>query len=248
MKLNYFQGALYPWRFCVIVGLLLAMVGAIVWRIVDLHVIDHDFLKGQGDARSVRHIAIPAHRGLITDRNGEPLAVSTPVTTLWANPKELMTAKERWPQLAAALGQDTAVRRPHRAERRARVHLSGPWADPGAGRRRDRPEGARRVLHRGVSAFLPGWRSGGPCGRLYRCRRPRSRRYRAGFRRMAGRRAGQAPGAWRSPWPRDQGRRSPRMPNRARPLRCPSTCACSTWLIANCATLCWKTAPRPAAW
>ncbi|VFT29670.1 penicillin-binding protein 3 [Pseudomonas aeruginosa] len=48
MKLNYFQGALYPWRFCVIVGLLLAMVGAIVWRIVDLHVIDHDFLKGQG--------------------------------------------------------------------------------------------------------------------------------------------------------------------------------------------------------
>lgn len=42
MKLNYFQGALYPWRFCVIVGLLLAMVGAIVWRIVDLHVIDHD--------------------------------------------------------------------------------------------------------------------------------------------------------------------------------------------------------------
>ena len=109
MKLNYFQGALYPWRFCVIVGLLLAMVGAIVWRIVDLHVIDHDFLKGQGDARSVRHIAIPAHRGLITDRNGEPLAVSTPVTTLWANPKELMTAKERWPQLAAALGQDTKL-------------------------------------------------------------------------------------------------------------------------------------------
>ena len=92
-----------------IVGLLLAMVGAIVWRIVDLHVIDHDFLKGQGDARSVRHIAIPAHRGLITDRNGEPLAVSTPVTTLWANPKELMTAKERWPQLAAALGQDTKL-------------------------------------------------------------------------------------------------------------------------------------------
>ncbi|MBN0749571.1 penicillin-binding protein 2, partial [Pseudomonas aeruginosa] len=74
-----------------------------------LHVIDHDFLKGQGDARSVRHIAIPAHRGLITDRNGEPLAVSTPVTTLWANPKELMTAKERWPQLAAALGQDTKL-------------------------------------------------------------------------------------------------------------------------------------------
>lgn len=103
MKLD---GALYPWRFRVLVSLLGIMVGAIVWRIVDLQVIDHDFLKGQGDARSVRHIPIPAHRGLITDRNGEPLAVSTPVTTLWANPKEMQLDKSKWPALAAALGQD----------------------------------------------------------------------------------------------------------------------------------------------
>ena len=54
MKLNYFQGAPTHGGSGVIVGLLLAMVGAIVWRIVDLHVIDHDSLKGQGDARSVR--------------------------------------------------------------------------------------------------------------------------------------------------------------------------------------------------
>jgi cell division protein FtsI (penicillin-binding protein 3) len=58
-------------------------------------VVDRDFLKGQGDARSLRHIPIPAHRGLITDRNGEPLAVSTPVTTLWANAKEMQVAKDR---------------------------------------------------------------------------------------------------------------------------------------------------------
>jgi len=86
--------------------LLAIMVGAICWRIIDLQVVDRDFLKGQGDARSLRHIPIPAHRGLITDRNGEPLAVSTPVTTLWANPKEMQASKERWPQLAAALGQN----------------------------------------------------------------------------------------------------------------------------------------------
>jgi cell division protein FtsI (penicillin-binding protein 3) len=86
--------------------LLALMVGAIAWRIIDLQVVDRDFLIGQGDARSLRHIPIPAHRGLITDRNGEPLAVSTPVTTLWANAKELQTAKEKWPELAAALGQD----------------------------------------------------------------------------------------------------------------------------------------------
>ena len=100
------EGALFPWRFRLVVGLLGIMVAAIAWRIIDLQVVDRAFLKGQGDARSVRHIPIPAHRGLITDRNGEPLAVSTPVTTLWANAKEMQSAKDRWPALAAALGQD----------------------------------------------------------------------------------------------------------------------------------------------
>jgi cell division protein FtsI (penicillin-binding protein 3) len=100
------EGALYPWRFRVVVGLLVMLVLAICWRIIDLQVVDHTFLKEQGDARSVRHIPIPAHRGLITDRNGEPLAVSTPVTTLWANPKEMQLDKAKWPALAASLGQD----------------------------------------------------------------------------------------------------------------------------------------------
>ncbi len=103
------QGALYPWRFRIVLALLALMVGAIAWRIVDLQVIDQSFLKNQGDARSVRHIPIPAHRGLITDRHGEPLAVSTPVTTLWGNPRELQSAQARWPDLAEALGQDAAV-------------------------------------------------------------------------------------------------------------------------------------------
>ncbi|TDL96251.1 penicillin-binding protein 2 [Stutzerimonas stutzeri ATCC 17588 = LMG 11199] len=102
------KGALYPWRFRIVLTLLALLVGVIAWRIVDLQVTDQAFLQGQGDARSVRHIPIPAHRGLITDRNGEPLAVSTPVTTLWGNPKELQAARARWPELAKALGQDTA--------------------------------------------------------------------------------------------------------------------------------------------
>ncbi|NNT94282.1 penicillin-binding protein 2 [Stutzerimonas nitrititolerans] len=103
------KGALYPWRFRIVLALLALMVGAIAWRIVDLQVLDQEFLKGQGDARSVRHIPIPAHRGLITDRHGEPLAVSTPVTTLWGNPRELQAARARWPELAEALGQDSAT-------------------------------------------------------------------------------------------------------------------------------------------
>lgn len=103
------DGARYPWRFRLVLALLALLVGALAWRIVDLQVMDQAFLQGQGDARSVRHIPIPAHRGLITDRNGEPLAVSTPVTTLWGNPKELQAARARWPELAKALGQDPAV-------------------------------------------------------------------------------------------------------------------------------------------
>ncbi|MCG6540007.1 penicillin-binding protein 2 [Pseudomonas sp. KSR10] len=102
------EGALYPWRFRIVLALLTLMVGVIAWRIVDLQVVDHGFLKTQGDARSVRHIPIPAHRGLITDRHGEPLAVSTPVTTLWANPRELQVAQGRWAELAEALGQEPA--------------------------------------------------------------------------------------------------------------------------------------------
>lgn len=58
-------------------------------RAVYLHIIDKDFLRRQGDARMVRTETINAHRGMIMDRNGVPLAVSTPVTSLWINPKEV---------------------------------------------------------------------------------------------------------------------------------------------------------------
>ncbi|XKY24120.1 penicillin-binding protein 2 [Pseudomonas sp. JZ134] len=102
MKLGGIQ---HPWRFRLVVIGLAGMVAAIGWRVVDLHVIDRAFLKGQGDARSVRTIPIAAHRGLITDRNGEPLAVSTPVSTLWINPKELAGAKDKWSILAESVDQ-----------------------------------------------------------------------------------------------------------------------------------------------
>jgi len=65
-----------------------------------------DFLQNQGDARSIRKETIPAYRGLITDRNGEPLAVSTPVTSLVANPKQLqnLANEDDIKDLANALG------------------------------------------------------------------------------------------------------------------------------------------------
>ena len=47
----------------------------LIGRITLLQVIDRPFLQSQGDARTLRHETIPAHRGMITDRNGEPLAI-----------------------------------------------------------------------------------------------------------------------------------------------------------------------------
>ncbi|HSP32323.1 MAG TPA: penicillin-binding transpeptidase domain-containing protein [Halomonas sp.] len=74
----------------VFILLVIGLASAIlIGRITLLQVIDRPFLQSQGDARTLRHEAIPAHRGMITDRNGEPLAISTPVVTLWANPQEL---------------------------------------------------------------------------------------------------------------------------------------------------------------
>jgi cell division protein FtsI (penicillin-binding protein 3) len=87
-------------------GLLAVAATALAGRAVQLQLVDADFLVRQGDARFMRVVATPAHRGNILDRNGEPLAVSTPVASVWARPKELAGAREQWPQLAKALGRD----------------------------------------------------------------------------------------------------------------------------------------------
>ncbi|MBK7250591.1 MAG: penicillin-binding protein 2 [Gammaproteobacteria bacterium] len=93
-------------RAFVILGMLgLAALG-LVWRAVELQLVDHGFLVRQGDARFSRVVEIPAHRGTITDRHGEPLAVSTPVDSVFANPKELALATDQLPRLARALKRD----------------------------------------------------------------------------------------------------------------------------------------------
>jgi cell division protein FtsI (penicillin-binding protein 3) len=79
---------------------------ALVVRAVDLQVVRKDFYQEQGDARYLRDIDIPVSRGTIFDRNGEPLAVSTPVESIWANPMELLEHAERIPELATATGLD----------------------------------------------------------------------------------------------------------------------------------------------
>lgn len=80
----------------------------LVWRVVDLHVFHKDFLQNQGDARYLRVVPIPAHRGMIVDRHGEPLAISTPVDSVWVQPAAFSSAQSEWPKLAKLLKLDLA--------------------------------------------------------------------------------------------------------------------------------------------
>jgi len=96
----------FRWRANFVLGLLVCGAFGLAWRAVELQLKDHKFLAGQGDARFSRVAEITATRGTITDRYGEPLAVSTPVDSVWVNPKELALASDQLPRLAKALKRD----------------------------------------------------------------------------------------------------------------------------------------------
>jgi len=82
------------------------VAAALTARAVHLQVLNKEFLNQQADTRHLRRERISAHRGTITDRNGEPLAISTPVDSVWANPQELAPAVDDVPRLAQTLGLD----------------------------------------------------------------------------------------------------------------------------------------------
>ncbi|CRI65524.1 Peptidoglycan synthase ftsI [Thiocapsa sp. KS1] len=67
-------------------------------------IVETDYLRGEGERRYLRVGEIAARRGMITDRNGEPLAVSTPVETVWGEPRKLVHKPDAIPPLAIALG------------------------------------------------------------------------------------------------------------------------------------------------
>ena len=104
-------------------------------RAVHLQVFNNEFLNQQADTRHLRTERISAHRGAITDRNGEPLAISTPVDSVWVNPGEFASAVDKVPALAGALDIDsqTLMRRITRAPDKEFVflkrHLSPDQAD-----------------------------------------------------------------------------------------------------------------------
>lgn len=91
----------------VMAALGLCAVGLLA-RAVDLQVYKRNFLENEGNARFVRNVPIPAHRGPILDRFREPLAVSTPVDTVWVNPSMLASNPEQMLRLARVLNRDPA--------------------------------------------------------------------------------------------------------------------------------------------
>jgi len=91
-------------RLALVIGALGLCSVSLIGRAAYVQLINNDFYQRQGDSRFLREIPIPTSRGMITDRNGEPVAVSSPVESVWANPRELLKTPDRLPELAQALG------------------------------------------------------------------------------------------------------------------------------------------------
>lgn len=148
----------YRWRARIALGLMLLLFLLLAGRVLSLQVLDvkrgAQFLQHQGARRTVRTAELPAYRGLITDRRGEPLAISTPVISLWADPREL-AVDERLGELARRLdlSPDELARRVRRYANRQYMYL----------RRHLAPERARDILALGV----PGVRSEREYRRFY---------------------------------------------------------------------------------
>ncbi len=129
-------------RFIGRVTLLMAFFGLIalslIARAVHLQVLDTEFLNKQADTRHLRTESISAHRGTILDRNGEPLAISTPVDSIWVNPKEFASTLDKIPQLAKALQlkPETLMRRITRSMGKEFLYL----------KRHINPSDAQRVM------------------------------------------------------------------------------------------------------
>ncbi|HRE15322.1 MAG TPA: penicillin-binding protein 2, partial [Usitatibacteraceae bacterium] len=84
---------------CAGLGLAL-LAGRAFW----LQAFDRDFLQQKGEARYGRVMAMPASRGPVKDRTGQPLAISTPVESIWASPEDFEADAGKLRALAKALG------------------------------------------------------------------------------------------------------------------------------------------------
>ena len=95
---------------------LMLVFAGLICRSVYLQIMQDDFLQKKGNARYSRVIEVTAHRGVIADRNGEPLAVSTPVESAWASPANVEADSQQIKQVAKILDMDLAEVTNHLAD------------------------------------------------------------------------------------------------------------------------------------
>jgi cell division protein FtsI (penicillin-binding protein 3) len=135
-------GPAFGWRGGLVAACFVLAGTALLGRALWLQVLDHEFLEGQGASRQQRVVVDPAFRGTITDRNGEALAVSTPVDSLWCIPRQVLAEPRRLAALARVLAIDPATLTRTLTERKDRefTYL----------RRHVSPQEAQRVLALGV--------------------------------------------------------------------------------------------------
>lgn len=94
------------WRFYLVLFVIFLGVFALVFRVVHLTIFNQAFLKQQGDERVLRLVKRPAFRGMIIDRQGYPLAISTAVASIWVNPLTFDPVTSDWQALSALLQID----------------------------------------------------------------------------------------------------------------------------------------------
>jgi cell division protein FtsI (penicillin-binding protein 3) len=93
----------HPLRLWIVLAVLFAALAVLAARAVQLQVVSADYLQAQGNARHLRVVEVAASRGMIVDRDGEPLAISTPVESVWADPGEFQEGRDQWGKLASLL-------------------------------------------------------------------------------------------------------------------------------------------------
>ena len=112
------------WRSRVLGGFLLLGFLGLVVRAIYLQGMHNDFLQQKGESRYSRVIEISAHRGMITDRHGEPLAISTPVESVWASPHDMDAKPGQLKKLANLIRMDVVeVRKRISDQKRDFVYL-----------------------------------------------------------------------------------------------------------------------------
>ncbi|WP_104513228.1 penicillin-binding protein PBP3 [Acinetobacter indicus] len=94
------------WRFYLMWGTVLLVFVALVCRAFYVQIINHDFLQNKANANILRTEKLKAMRGVIYDRHGVPLAISTPIMKVVIDPRDYFEAKELYDDTMAELAKD----------------------------------------------------------------------------------------------------------------------------------------------